>query len=423
MAFKQILDNCFEDKIGPNGISLQSLKEAENRVISVIDSLNAEKLKLFDFSDLGQKSRSIQDLVTKLSKDFKHLYILGTGGATLCGQTICGLLENKTIKSRIKFVDNIDPKTFEILKKKIKYTESFVLVISKSGGTLETITQFALFTKFYEEKLGENKIKDHFLVVTDVDNENNKIRNIAKKLSIPVYPHEKVGGRFSIFSPVGLIPASFGKIKIAKFLKGAEDEVNRTFEKKRSQSITGTALNLVLTEDKKINSTVMMPYVDRLKSFTTWWAQIWAESLGKNDIATTPIRSLGTLDQHSQMQLFLEGKKDKFFNIMFVNTAKKEFQIELNHAFEEENLSYIKGKKLSDVMNSAAHATIETLAKNQSPVRVFEINKLDEYTMGTIAMHFILETVLLAKVWGLNPFDQPAVEQGKKLTIEKLKSI
>jgi glucose-6-phosphate isomerase len=424
MSFKQNIDNCLEEKIGSNGISKAQLDEAINIVLKEIDNLKNEKLKLFDFSDIREKNKSVKTLVTGLRKKYKYLYILGTGGATLCGQTIFGLLENHRKKSRVKFMDNIDARSFELIKKQIKLEESYVLVISKSGSTLETITQFAFFTNLYEESLGEGKIKDHFMVITDMDNENNKIRNIATKLGISIYPHEKVGGRFSIYSAVGLIPASFARLKTKEFLKGAKDEVDRTFRKKDSQSIVGAALNYALVEHKKISASVMMPYIDRLKNFTTWWAQIWAESLGKNDIATTPIRSLGTLDQHSQMQLFLQGKKDKFFNVMFIKESGNEEKIKLSKFFKDENLEYLDGKNFSNVMNSAARATIATLALNQSPVRSYEIDyDLDEYTLGGLTMHFVLETVLLAKVWKINPFYQPAVEQGKKLTIEMLKNL
>ncbi len=423
MSFKQILDNCLEANIGKGGVATSDIQTIEKLIVNEIEPLKAEKLKLFDFSDIDSKCESVDRLIEKLSKRYSKIYILGTGGSTICGQAICGLYENHEINSRIHFVDNIDPKTFEFIREQINLKESLILVISKSGGTLETITQFAFFTKLYEEKLGEKKIKNHFIVISDEDNNPNIIRNIAAKLDIPVYAHEKVGGRFSLYSLVGLVPAAFSGLNIHEFLKGANDEVSRTFNEKNSQSITGTALNHLLAKDKNISSTVMMPYVDRLKNFTTWFAQIWAESLGKTELATTPIRSLGTLDQHSQMQLYLEGKKDKFFNVMYVQGDSKEFTIKLNHAFDEENLSYISGKHFTDVMNSAALATVETLAKNGSPVRAFEIDKLNEYTLGNITMHFILETVLLARLWKINPFDQPAVEQGKKLTIEKLKKL
>ncbi len=422
MGIKQDINYCLDSKIGSNGIDESQLKDAEAKVIAEIHALKNENLKLFDFSDISEKTNSVKALAKSLSSKYKYLYILGTGGATLCGQTLCGLLEYSSKKSRLKFIDNIDPKTFELLSKQIKCEKSFVLVISKSGNTLETITQFGFFTKVFIERVGKENLKDHFLVITDTENENNKIRNIAKKLSIPVQAHEKVGGRFSIYSPVALIPAAFAGLRIKQFLKGAADEVKKTFKNKDSDSIKGVALNYLLSENGNINSTVMMPYVDRLKNFTTWFAQIWAESLGKNEVATTPIRSLGTLDQHSQMQLFLQGKKDKFFNIIYIQN-NDEMRIELDSSFTEENLDYINGKKFSDIINSAARSSIETLANNKSPVRVFEIDKLDEYTMGQLTMHFVLETVLLAKLWNVNPFDQPAVEQGKKLTVEMLKKL
>jgi glucose-6-phosphate isomerase len=423
MGFNQNIDNCFSEKIGDNGLTREQYDNAIQKVLGGVTALKNEKLRLFDFSDIDVKNRSVKELLSRLPKNYKYLYILGTGGATLCGQTIFGLLENNKRKSRIKFIDNIDPKTFELIKAQIRLDESYVLVISKSGDTLETITQFSFFVKLFEDGLGEDKIKDHFLVITDPENENNRIRNIAGKLGINIIPHEKVGGRFSIFSSVGLIPARFAKINIKEFLKGAKLEVDNTFKRKNSQSITGAAINYALVENKSINATVMMPYVDRLKNFTTWWAQIWAESLGKNDIATTPIRSLGTLDQHSQMQLYLQGNKDKFFNIMYIKENDDGLKIELNKHFRAENIDYMNGKDFSDIINSAAKATIETLANNGSPVRFFEIEKLDEFTLGTITMHFVLETVLLAKAWNINPFDQPAVEEGKKLTVEMLRKL
>jgi glucose-6-phosphate isomerase len=423
MTYKQILTNSFSDKIGNNGLEKAMLPAYTDKIIDLIDPLAKEKLRLFDFSDIEKKSSEIKAISKKISDNYQNLYILGTGGATLCGQTLCGLLENSPQKSRLHFMDNIDPKTFEVIAKHINLNQAFILVVSKSGGTLETLTQFAFFVKLFEEKLGERRLKEHFLVITDNESPDNKIRNIAQKLSIPVLPHEKVGGRFSIFSAVGLLPASFSGLDISEILRGAANEVEKTFIQKNSNSIIGAALNIAFVDQKKINATVMMPYVDRLKNFTTWFAQIWAESLGKNDIAPTPIRSLGTLDQHSQLQLYLGGKKDKFYNVIYIVNNRSDFKIQLNHAFEEENLGYIAGKKFSDVINSAAKATIETLAKNSNPVRSFEIEQLDEFTFGQITMNFILETVLIAKYWGLNPFDQPAVEQSKKLTIEMLKSL
>lgn len=422
MAFKQILINVWQEKIGNNGISKTSLETAEKLIVKEIDQIKAEKRKLFDFSDIDSKTKEIEKIVSELQKDFEYIYVLGTGGATLCGQTICGLQYQDLIKNKVHFVDNIDPKSFEFIKNNINYDKSLILVISKSGGTLETISQFAFFINIFEEKLGKNDLAKHFLVITDTDIENNKIRNIAEKLKIRVESHEKVGGRFSIFSSVSLIPAVFIGLNIKEILRGAAEEIRKTFEEKSSTSITGAALNYLMIEDRKIPNTVMMPYIDRLKNFTTWWAQIWAESLGKNDKASTPIRSLGTLDQHSQLQLYLDGKKDKFFNVMYIRERGDELKINLNPVFKEQNLDFINNKTFANIINAAAFATIETLAKNKSPVRTFEIDKLDEFTMGAICMNFILETVLLAGVWKINAFDQPAVEQGKKLTVDLLKT-
>lgn len=422
MRYKQVLENCYSDNIGKDGISQTLVESKAESITENLLELQGEHLRLFDFSDIEERAKEIDNISKKIQSKFKKLYILGTGGSTLCGQAICGLNEKKDNEYKSIFVDNIDPDSFNFMLENFNPENSFVLVISKSGNTIETITQFIIFLNKFIDKGFEKDISKHFMVISTPSEDNkNTIQKIANEYQIESIQHEDVGGRFSIFSSVGLIPASFIGLDILEFLKGAKNCLEETYEQAElSPAVMGAALNAVFAENGGAN-TVIMPYVDRLKNFTNWFSQIWAESLGKTEKALTPIRSLGTLDQHSQLQLFLEGRKDKLYNIITNQTKGRGEKLSLaNNESIAHGVEFLNDKKAGDVIYAAVHSTTETLKDNGLPVRVFELEEVNEYCFGEIAMHFVLETVLLAKHWNINAFDQPAVEAGKKIALREL---
>lgn len=415
MIYQQKLTDCFEAKIGKNGINLAEFKKHKLIIEGFLKEIKSENLELFNFSKAAQTLKNVENIIKTIPKNIKKLYVLGTGGASLTGQTICGIGDNENSDKKVYFIDNVDPKTINKITANFDYKNSLILVISKSGGTIETVAQFILFLKLYSNKISKDKIKNHFKVISEIHKENT-IKKLADEFNIQMFQHENVGGRFSIFSSIALVPAKFMGLDIKNFLSGAKN----IFEKNFNQAIEGAALNACFTE-KNLSNSVLMPYVECLKNFTIWWCQIWAESLGKTDKAITPIRSLGTIDQHSQLQLYLSGKKDKLFTIIINNEnikSSKELKI-AKVKFPE--IDFLSNKKMQHIMQAAAHSTAETIALNKLPVRTISIEKLDEETLGALAMHFILETVLMAKYLKIDAYDQPAVEQGKKIAIKMLK--
>jgi len=183
----------------------------------------------------------------------------------------------------------------------------------------------------------------------------------------------------------------------------------------------GAAVSVGLERTKGATTTVFMPYCDRLADFGLWYRQLWAESLGKSGEGTTPIRAMGTLDQHSQLQLYLDGPADKMYTLVLTDTVGKGPDIP-DTVTEMESLSYLRGRTLGDLLSAAGRATGETLANNGRPTRFLRVPSVDETAMGALMMHFMLETVIAADLIGVDPYDQPAVEEGKLLTREYLEA-
>jgi glucose-6-phosphate isomerase len=424
MPYKQHIENSFFEKIGENGLKSADFDMVKPRAASILERLANEvkssQLDLLNFKNYFDKLPEIKKIIADLRAKYQHLVILGTGGATLTGQCLTGIFEKKELDKKLTFVDNVDPVTFDYIIDHLDLKNTGFLVISKSGGTIETISQFVIFLKLYKEKFGEDSIKNHFHIINGNEGKSN-LREISKQFNINVIDHEKIGGRFSIFSHVGLIPAGFIGVDVEKILTGAKIVCDDALsgQKQNSAPSIGAIYNYLFIQ-KNINSTVMMPYVDRLKNFTVWFSQIWAESLGKSGKGSTPIRALGTLDQHSQLQLFLDGKRDKIFNFIKVNNKNIGSTLDTK-LLGIRDYDYLDGKKVGDVMNAACDSTYQTLINHKMPVRIFELDYVNEESLGAICMHFILETLITGYLLEINPFGQPAVEEGKVLSVNLLK--
>jgi glucose-6-phosphate isomerase len=429
MAILQTIDSAREKNVGPHGVSDTALNAALNLAEGALESLRARhadgSLPLLRLPGQTNDLASIREAAGRLSAGASDIVILGTGGSSLSGQTLAQLafyavpgVGALRAAPRLHFIDNLDPVSFETMLAKLPLATTHFVAISKSGGTAETLMQtIACLSALKKSGL---EARTSFLGISEPARlaKRNGLRDLLVKHQVPMLDHDpNVGGRFSALTNVGLLPAAVFGLDIAAIRKGAASALAPVLAKKPAAQVpaaTGAALAVALAESKGKSIGVMMAYADRLERFTRWYVQLWAESLGKNGKGTTPVAAIGPVDQHSQVQLYLGGPRDKLFTIVSVAGAGlgPRMDGELASLAGEPDFA---GKTVGDLVAAEARATAETLAKNGCPVRRIELAKLDEVSLGELLMHFMLETIIAAHLLGLDAFDQPAVEEGKVL--------
>lgn len=423
MIYTQYIDPAFEETIGTEGAGKQEFERSLTEAAKAIEVLREKKKNnIWPVLNCGEDLKDVE-LIEKTAKHirehFATMVVLGMGASSRGGNTFAALVENKFAtpkgKTKIHFVENIDPVTFEQLLSSVDFKTTLFLVISKSGGTVETMAQSFVLIKEVEARAGKGAAKDHFIFITEPT--ANPLRQLAEKHGIQTLEHStKIGGRYAGLTVVGLLPAAVAGLDIRAILHGAKSVSDHAFSEKNPQPAVGAALHNALLAKGKVVA-VMMPYCDRLDAFGAWWQQLWEESLGKKGKGTTALRALGAVDQHSQLQLFLDGPNDKFTTFIFLKQAGVGTKIE---AAPENKLAYLGGHHIGDLMASFQFATAKTLTKNKRPVRIIEVEKLDEETIGALLMHFMIETIITAHLWNIDAFDQPAVEESKQLAREYL---
>jgi glucose-6-phosphate isomerase len=295
-----------------------------------------------------------------------------------------------------------------------------VVVISKSGGTADILAHVLPMADAFSHA-GLANPSNHFLVICDP--KPSPLRAWATSGKIRCLDHGlDLGGRFSVFSNVGLLPALMAGLDAIAVREGAEQVLQNLLAASgpgEVPSVIGAALSVALMKACAIRTSVLWAYADRLHPFTLWYRQVWAESLGKNGHGSTPLDALGPLDQHSQLQLYLDGPADKIFTLLFLDLKGTGPRIPEASAAAI-GAEYLGGATAGDLVLAQQEATAKTLAANGRPTRVIDLPRLDEKAMGGLFMHFILETILAAHLLGVNPFGQPAVEASKVLARETL---
>ena len=328
----------------------------------------------------------------KKFKNKKFFRIIGIGGSILGAKAIYYFLKNK-IKKKFVFVDNLTPKINHNIKK--KYTN---IVISKSGNTIETIINCNILLK--------KKEKNIFIT----ENKTNYLNELAKRLKSEVIHHNNfIGGRYSVLSEVGMLPAELMGLKINKFKQLNSLIKNKIF---LNNLISNVGSILYFIKKKKFNS-IIINYDEKLENFLKWYQQLVAESLGKKSRGILPIISNMPKDNHSVMQLYLDGFKNNFYTFFYVKENASE---KINNLKLFSKYKFLKNKNLDNIIYAQKRATEKVFNKKKIPFRSFEINNRDEEVLGELFSFFILETILLGKVMKLNPFDQPEVELIKKET-------
>jgi len=387
------------------------------------NNINSKKLKNFSIKSLSKKFDKIFLEISKDLKDskktlnvlnnklklnvninkfqkYKKIAIIGMGGSILGSEAIYNFFKNK-IKKKVYFLNDIDENKISDLKKKENLSKVLFIIISKSGNTIETLSN--TFSLNILKKNSKN-------IIIISEKKNNLLFSISKKFNLFFVEHNNyIGGRYSVLSEVGMVPAYLMGLNISKIRSNIQNCLklkNKFFLKESTIKIAN------LIKSKKFSSMIFLNYCPELEKLLFWCQQLIAESLGKENKGLLPTISNVPKDHHSLLQLYLDGPKDKFFNIFsFKNISKEKINTD-----KIKIKSFLNKKNLSTIKNAQKNSLIKAFEKQNIPFREFRIKSIKEEVIGEFFALFIVETIIIGKLLNINPFDQPAVEQVKIYT-------
>lgn len=432
LDYTNMMASVVGEKYGIQEAELSALRPQIEKIHG--DLMNRRERGDLPFYDLPSDNRTVEEVLSiaeELSERFENVAVLGIGGSALgtialfrALAPLCHNLmsrEQRSGRPRLFVLDNVDPAGFGESLDLLEPDRTVFLVISKSGSTVETMCQFMIARQWVEQRVG-GSWRDHFVLITDPA--AGPLRRLAesegfRSCSIP----EGVGGRFSVFTPVGLLPLAAVGIDIRSLLEGAasmEKPVCRNDLMENPAYLNATLQYLAYR--KGLHISVMMPYSDKLRDIADWYCQLWAESLGKKKSLTgetvhvgpTPVKALGTTDQHSQVQLYMEGPFDKVVTFLAPDDYGRSLSIPPFPSAS--GLSYLEGRSMADLIRSEQRATAVALTKNGRPNCTISIPAVTAQSVGALIYLFEVQTVFAGQLFGINPLDQPGVEEGKEFT-------
>jgi glucose-6-phosphate isomerase len=434
MPLSQSVEGCLESGLGALGLPQASLDKNLKALEPRLDSLRKAHadgtLPLLRVPEWRDDIETARAALKELTHGARTLVFFGTGGSSLGGQTLAQLggwgipgdeKHGSEERPRTRFYDNLDARTLELALANLDLKSARFIVISKSGGTPETLVQISAALEAVRKAGLESRIPELFLAVTEpaAKGKASGLRALAEHFAIPVLDHDpNIGGRFSGLTNVGILPALARGLDVVALREGAQTVIDALLDTKRASpfaSAIGAAVAIGLAKERGVRANVMLPYSDRLARFAAWYVQLWGESLGKEGEGTTPVAALGPVDQHSQLQLYLDGAPQHFITVVRANCAGRGPRVASDLA-KLASADYLAGHAAGDLVVAQQQAIPEALTKAGRPVRTIDLETLDESALGALMMHFMLETILSAHLLGVNPFDQPAVESGKVLT-------
>ena len=428
---------CLKENIGSGGLEKEDLNSAAAALKKSLKKIKEGRekgefgfLKLPHLQICAERSR---DWAKATRDEFDDFVLLGIGGSALGPRAIVDVLRHplhnhlprsERFGKRVFVCDNVDPLKLAAILDVVDLEKTVFNVVSKSGSTAEALAPFMIVHRLLTEKIGQAAPSKQIILTTDPENgELRRLVNEEGYVSFEIPP--SVGGRYSVMSNVGLLTAAAAGVDPVELLHGAawaeESCLSEDFEENPAALIA--ALAYTFHKEKNRNILVMMPYHSGLLTFAEWFQQLWAESLGKkkdidgNDVhaGATPVRALGSTDQHSQLQLYMEGPQDKF--IIFIKVENPGVKLQIPSIYtDRESLSYLGGHTLGELMRAEQAATAAALAKNGRPNLTITLDRMDTRTLGALFQLFEIATVLAGDLYRVNPFDQPGVELGKKLT-------
>ncbi|MDN5325192.1 MAG: glucose-6-phosphate isomerase [Thermosipho sp. (in: thermotogales)] len=421
--------NIFNSNI-PNGINKAEIEKNKNILEASIQKIENNKPGFVELVLNRKWIDSVLD-VKDILRNFENLVVVGIGGSALGNIALQNTLrplnwnnlskEERNGNLRIFVIDNVDPDYVSSILDSIDIKKTLFNIISKSGSTAEAMANYLIVRGLIETN-GLSP-KKHLIFTTDP--QKGVLRKIAQEeeiltLEIP----ENVGGRFSVLSPVGLLSAMAAGINIDELYEGAKYAYKRTINEDIWNNPSALiALTHYLYYLKGRNISVMMAYSNKLYYLADWYRQLWAESLGKAfskdgkeiHVGQTPVKALGAIDQHSQIQLYNEGPDDKIITFLKTETFEREIKIPYIH-LNEKSLNYLHGKSLSQLLNNELLGTETALAQNGKPSLRITFPKINEFSVGEFFMYYELATAIAGDLFNVNPYDQPGVELGKKIT-------
>ena len=425
-----------EDVVGEkHGLTVKLIESLSGRAEKIHKNLIELKEKgEIGFYDLPKiDTRDIKRFAAKIRGKYENLIILGIGGSALgttavqtaLGHSFSHLLKKQKRNGypRLFVADNIDPDVFDELLRVTEPKKSLYCVISKSGSTAETMAQFLIVQRMLEQKL-KGKWKKRIVVITD--GEKGPLRSIAREHGLASFEVPKnVGGRFSVLSAVGLVPLACAGVDIDALLAGAArmDERCGAADLMQKPAYLFSALCYLADTKKAKSSIVMMPYSSKLYGIADFFRQLWAESLGKRFDKTgkevhtgqTPIKALGVTDQHSQVQLYVEGPFDKL--LVFLEVERFGKRVDIPDTFSDRpELAYLAGSSLNELMKVENDGTRYALATHNRPYISIKLPEISAHTVGQLIYMLELATAFAGGLYQVNPFDQPGVEFGKNYT-------
>ena len=398
MKKKLYLKNYFNRKTFKQNYKKSYSKTFEKLIKKINQDLDKSDNTLNIISKKFKFNLNFEEL--KKFKKYKSIVLIGMGGSILGSEAIYYFFKKK-IKKKFHFFNNLDEDIIINFKKKNKLSEILFIIVSKSGNTVETLAN--IFSLDIIKKNAKN------LII--ISEKNNFLHKLSKKFNLFHIEHKHhIGGRYSVLSEVGLVPAYLMGLNISKFRSKLLDYLYGNDKKflKDSSIYLSKLLN-----SKKYNNLILLNYSPELEKFLFWCQQLVAESLGKEKKGFLPVISNVPKDHHSLLQLYLDGPKDKIF---YIFSCERKTKLKTNIKNSTDKYNFIHKKKLSVIKSAQKNALVKALTKNKISFREFKINDNDEKTLGKIFSYFILETIIVGKLSGINPFDQPAVEQVKIFT-------
>jgi glucose-6-phosphate isomerase len=436
MTFHHDIEGCLGERIGNQGVSRAALNARLEALAPKLAELR-ESLANGGYRMLGiaretadiEQARAALD---RLCAGAQTLVVFGTGGSSLGGQTLARLGGwcipgdrggTAGARPRLRFYDNLDAESLHRGLDLLDPATTRFLVISKSGGTAETLMQALSALDWMRRADMADMIPRAFLGLSEPARQGakNPLRTLFEGLGIPMLDHDtEIGGRFSVFSNVGMIVALARGLDAAAIRAGGAqvlDELARPAAE--CSPAVGAATAIALAQDKGARVSVMMPYADHLSHFARWYVQLWAESLGKDGKGTTPLAALGPVDQHSQLQLFMDGPPDHMITLIRPAHPPSDPPMPTDLAAAA-GVDDLAGRRVSELVSAQQRAIGDALMRAGRPVRLIDVDKPDEATLGRLLMHMMVETILAGHLLGVDPFGQPGVELGKTLTREYL---